>query len=224
MSNIKVIFTRSKIIITCERSCHKEYMCNMKGLSVLVWKFWPRLKVEAFVHTHTPTGTLTLGLAYDISSPEIRPGLLKINLHVHNVCDFCLISLFLYLYISFNSILFLSQLLYCEYEGKCIISYSISYIKIVTTVRLNLFLITGTIPVPQQVSTQPLFNDTTVFCLKPFHLVTVFLLCTKYCTVHSFQTSQFQNQNLYVDSWSSSVQIWKWQKSIWSTVYIALIW
>ena len=97
------------------------YMSNMKAPSVLVWKFWPRLKVQAFVHTHTPTGTLTLGLAYDISSPEIGPGLLKINLHVHNVCDFCLISLFLYLYISSNSILFLSQLFYCEYEGKCII-------------------------------------------------------------------------------------------------------
>ena len=103
-------------------------MCNMKAPSVLVWKFWPRLKVKAFVHAHTPTGTLTQGLAYDISSLEICPGLLKINLHVHNVCDFCLISLFPYLYISFNmfnSILFLSQLLYCEYVGKCIILYLI---------------------------------------------------------------------------------------------------
>ena len=31
--------------VPCERSCHKEYTCNMKALSLLVRKLWPRLKL-----------------------------------------------------------------------------------------------------------------------------------------------------------------------------------
>ena len=43
-SNFKVKVKRSKIMVPCERSCHKEYTCNMKALSLLVRKLWPRLK------------------------------------------------------------------------------------------------------------------------------------------------------------------------------------
>ena len=47
-------------------------MCNMKALSLLVRKLWPRLKFLFTHHTRTPT----VG-QYDISFPDIRPGSLK---------------------------------------------------------------------------------------------------------------------------------------------------
>ena len=44
-SNFKVKVTRSKIMAWCERSCHKEYTCEVwKSLSLTVHKLWPRLK------------------------------------------------------------------------------------------------------------------------------------------------------------------------------------
>ena len=49
-------------------------MCNMKVLSLLLRKLWPRLK---FLSTHTRRrGCRHQG--YDISSPDIRSGSLKI--------------------------------------------------------------------------------------------------------------------------------------------------
>ena len=33
-----------KIMVPCERSCHNEYTCNMKAISLLVRKLWPKLK------------------------------------------------------------------------------------------------------------------------------------------------------------------------------------
>ena len=47
------------------------HMCNMKALSLLVRKLWPRLK---FFFTYTRRRGHQ---GYDISSPDIRPGLLK---------------------------------------------------------------------------------------------------------------------------------------------------
>ena len=58
-SNFKVKVTRSKIMVPCERSCHKEYTYEiMKALSLMVWKLCPRLK---FLSTQ-PTPTRTVGL------------------------------------------------------------------------------------------------------------------------------------------------------------------
>ena len=50
-------------------------MCNMKVLSLLVRKLWPRLK---FLSTHTRRrGRRRRHQGYDISSPDMRPGSLK---------------------------------------------------------------------------------------------------------------------------------------------------
>ena len=49
------------------------HMCNMKALSLLIGKLWPRLK---FLFTHTRRRRHQ---GYDISSPDIRPGSLKID-------------------------------------------------------------------------------------------------------------------------------------------------
>ena len=44
-SKVTVKVMRSKILVLTERSCHKEYtMWNMKALSHLVQKLWPRWK------------------------------------------------------------------------------------------------------------------------------------------------------------------------------------
>ena len=48
-SNFKVKVMRSKIMVPCERSCHKifnthDYLCNLKALTLLVRKLWPKLK------------------------------------------------------------------------------------------------------------------------------------------------------------------------------------
>ena len=58
-SNFKVKVTRSKIMVPCERSCHKDHVqyespitCGKKVIT----------KVKVFVHKHTPTRTLTPGL------------------------------------------------------------------------------------------------------------------------------------------------------------------
>ena len=58
-SNFKVKVTRSKILVWCERSCHKECICAIwKALSLIVRKLWPRLK---FLSTHhMPTRTVGL--------------------------------------------------------------------------------------------------------------------------------------------------------------------
>ena len=53
------------------------HMCNMKALSLLVRKLWPRLKFLSTHHTPTRTLTRTPTLSYDVSFPDIRPGLLK---------------------------------------------------------------------------------------------------------------------------------------------------
>ena len=49
-------------------------MCNMKALSLLVRKLWRRLKF-LFTYTHADAGNQ----GYDISSPDIRSGLLKMS-------------------------------------------------------------------------------------------------------------------------------------------------
>ena len=43
-SNVKVKVTRSKILLSMKRSCHKKYICNTKALTLLVKKVWPRLE------------------------------------------------------------------------------------------------------------------------------------------------------------------------------------
>ena len=60
-------------MVTCESSCDKEYMCNIKALLLLVWKLWPRLK---FLSTQ-PMRTWTLGLWHKFPR-HICPGSLKI--------------------------------------------------------------------------------------------------------------------------------------------------
>ena len=46
--NFNVNVTRSKITVPCERCWHQQFaalhMCNMKALSLLVRKLWPRLQ------------------------------------------------------------------------------------------------------------------------------------------------------------------------------------
>ena len=76
-SNFKVKFTRSKIMVRCERSCHKEYTSE-------IWKLFifNGLKVMAKVNVFCPCSQRRRRRqwkGYDISSPDIPPGLLKIT-------------------------------------------------------------------------------------------------------------------------------------------------
>ena len=88
--NGKVKVTRSKIMAPCERSCHKEYTCE-------IWEsypVWPRLKfLFMHLHGHGCRHWHRHGqYGYDISSQDIHPGSLKIV-----ACSRTIISNILYI-------------------------------------------------------------------------------------------------------------------------------
>ena len=91
-SNFKVKVTRSKIMVPCERIVTRNTHVQYESPSLLVRKLWPSLK---FLFMH-PTRTRTPGL-YDISSPDIRPGSLKIMVFkkglVTHMCNTKVLSL-----------------------------------------------------------------------------------------------------------------------------------
>ena len=79
-SNVKVKVTRSKILVPMERSCHKEYTCEIWKLYVCSWVIG---KVKVFVH---PNANADAG-GYNNSSPDIRPDELKIHTHIINTSE-----------------------------------------------------------------------------------------------------------------------------------------